>query len=153
MDRQGYYLELWRYRKKYFLIPALLVAVVATIIIFRLPRIYESKATILIEEQQIPPEFVRSTVTGFAEQHIQMLNQQILSRSRLQEIIDKFNLYPEMQKTSTREEIIEEMRKDIAFRTISAQVRDKKKGPSETVTIAFNVIYQGKDPTTVQNVA
>ena len=153
MDRQGYYLELWRYRKKYFLIPAFLVAVVATAVIFRLPRIYESKATILIEEQQIPPEFVRSTVTGFAEHHIQILNQQILSRSRLQEIIDKFKLYPEMQKKSTREEIIDEMRKDIAFKTISAQVHNKKQGPAETVTIAFNVVYQGKDPTTVQNVA
>jgi dihydrodipicolinate synthase/N-acetylneuraminate lyase len=29
MDGSGYYLDLWRYRKMYFLIPALLVAVIA----------------------------------------------------------------------------------------------------------------------------
>ena len=46
-----------------------------------LPSIYESSSTILIEEQQIPEEFVRSTVTGFADQRIQSLTQQILSTS------------------------------------------------------------------------
>lgn len=153
MDRQGYYLELWRYRKKYFLIPALLLAVVATVIIYKLPRIYESKSTILIEEQQIPPEFVRSTVTGFAEHTIQVLTQQILSRNRLQGIIDRFNLYPEMKEKWTKEEIIEQMRGDIDFKTISAKVRGKKQGPADAVTIAFSVSYQGKDPRTVQNVA
>jgi uncharacterized protein involved in exopolysaccharide biosynthesis len=153
MEKQNYYLDLWRYRKKYFLIPFLFLAVVATVIIFKLPKIYESKSIILIEEQQIPPEFVRSTVTGFAESHIQILTQQILSRSRLQEIIDKFKLFPEMQKKSTREEIVEKMRKDIEFKTISAKVRDKRQAGAESVTIAFSVAYQGKDPATVQKVA
>ena len=153
MDGSGYYLDLWRYRKMYFLIPALLVAVIAVVLAFKLPPIYQSTSTILIEEQQIPPEFVRATVTCFADHHIQILNQQILSRSRLQEIVDKFNLYAEMRQKSTREEIIDKMRKDIEFKTISAKVHDKKRGPADTVTIAFTISYQGKSPTTVQQVA
>ncbi len=153
MERQDYYLDLWRYRKKYFLIPALLVAVVAMAIISRLPRIYESKSTILIEEQQIPPEFVRSTVNSLAEHTIQVLTQQILSRDRLQGIIDRFNLYPDLQKKWTREEIVDQMRANIAFKPISAKVRGGPRGPADTVTIAFSVSYQGKDPKTVQNVA
>ncbi len=99
----------------------------ATTIAYLLPPVYESKSTILIEEQQIPPDFVRTTVTGFAEQRIQSLTQQILSRGKLLEIIKQFNLYPEMREKYTTEEIIEKMREDISLETISAEVNDQAK--------------------------
>ena len=69
-------------RKKFFIIPALLVFLVFSAIAVLLPSVYRSSSTILIEEQQIPADFVRSTVTGFAEQRIQSLTQQILSRGQ-----------------------------------------------------------------------
>ena len=75
-----------------------MVLVVSFLVARLLPAIYESSSTILIEEQQIPPEFVRSTVTGFADQRIQSLTQQILSRVKLWEIIQQFNLYPELRE-------------------------------------------------------
>ena len=93
-----------------------------------LPSIYESTSTILIEEQQIPEDFVRSTVTGFADERIQSLTQQILSRSKLWEIIQQFHLYPELQEKYTREEILEKMRDDIKLDTISAEVAGQAKG-------------------------
>ncbi len=114
-------------------------------------------STILIEEQQIPQEFVKSTVTGFADQRIQSLTQQILSRVKLWEIIQQFNLYPEMREKFTREEITEKMRDDIKLDTISAEVaadqeRCKTAG-QPAVTIAFSIAYRGKNPDTVQKVA
>jgi len=89
------------------------VLIIASAIAYLLPSIYESSSTILIQDQQIPPDFVRSTVTGFADQRIQSLTQQILSRTKLGEIIQQFNLYKEMQEKFTREEILEYMRDDI----------------------------------------
>ena len=77
----GHYITILQSRKKYFVIPALVVLVLAVLVAVLLPSIYESSSTILIEEQQIPQEFVKSTVTGFAEQRIQTLSQQILSTS------------------------------------------------------------------------
>jgi uncharacterized protein involved in exopolysaccharide biosynthesis len=62
-------------------IPALVALVLAVLVAVLLPSIYESSSTILIEEQQVPQEFVKSTVTGFADQGIQSLTQQILSTS------------------------------------------------------------------------
>jgi len=143
-------------RKHYFLGTALAIVLVASVVALALPPIYESTATILIEEQQIPPDFVRSTVTGFADQRIQSLNQQILSRTRLLEIIRQFNLYPEMREKYTTEEIIEKMRDDIKVELISAEVTDQKKrgrkAQSEGVTIAFTIAYRGRNPDVVQRV-
>ena len=71
----GYYLSILKSRRNYFIIPAVVVLVVAILVARLLPAIYESSSTILIEEQQIPQEFVKSTVTGFAEERIQSLTQ------------------------------------------------------------------------------
>ena len=152
----GYYISILKSRRRYFIIPALVVLVVSFLVARMLPAIYESSSTILIEEQQIPPEFVRSTVTGLADQRIQSLTQQILSRVKLWEIIQEFNLFPELQKTHTREEMIETMRANIKLHMISAEESGRKGGrPSDqgAVTIAFSIAYRGKDQGTVQKVA
>jgi succinoglycan biosynthesis transport protein ExoP len=154
----GKYIGILKNRKKCFFIPALVVLVVAVLVAWLLPSVYESSSTILIEEQQIPQEFVRSTVTGFADQRIQSLTQQILSRVKLWEIIQQFDLYPELREKLTREEIIAKMREGIKLDTISAEMAsDKRKKPRPTnqpeVTIAFSIAYRGKSPGTVQKVA
>jgi uncharacterized protein involved in exopolysaccharide biosynthesis len=151
----GQYIGILKKRKKWFIIPALVVLVVAILVARLLPAIYESSSTILIEEQQIPQEFVRSTVTGFADQRIQSLSQQILSRVKLWEIVKQFNLYPDLREKLTREEILEMMRENIRLETISAEVGGKKGGrPSQAaVTIAFSIAYRGKNPGTVQKVS
>ena len=97
-----YYWAVLKNRKKHFILAALVVFVSASAIAVLLPPVYQSSSTILIEDQQIPPDFVRSTVTGFADQRIQSLTQQILSRTKLWEIIQQFNLYPELREKMTR---------------------------------------------------
>jgi polysaccharide biosynthesis transport protein len=151
----GQYLAILKNRKKYFIIPAAVVLVVAILIAFLLPPSYQSSSTILIEEQQIPPDFVRSTVTGFADQRIQSLTQQILSRVKLWEIIQQFNLYPKQREKLTREEILDEMRQNIKLQTISAEVAagQKRRSGQSDVTIAFSISYQGENPGVVQKVA
>ena len=153
----GHYISILQSRKKYFVIPALVVLCVAILVAVLLPSIYESSSTILIEEQQIPQEFVKSTVTGFADQRIQSLTQQILSRVKLGEIIQQFNLYSDLKEKLTREEILEKMRDDIKLDTISAEVaagqQKKRSSNKPEVTIAFSIAYRGKDPGTVQKVA
>ncbi|MGQ9688714.1 MAG: GNVR domain-containing protein [Desulfobaccales bacterium] len=151
-----YYWRVFLTRKRYFILPAAAVILISAIVALALPPVYESTSTILIEEQQIPPDFVKSTVTGYADQRIQSLNQQILSRTRLLEIIRQFNLYPEMRDKYTQEEIIEKMRDDIKVELISAEVTDQRKrgraAKSEGVTIAFTIAYRGKNPDLVQGV-
>jgi len=117
-----------------------------------LPSIYKSSTTILIEGQQIPTEFVRTTVTSFAEERIQIITQRIMSRARLLEIINRFNLYPSLKKRRTTEEIIHIMRDDIELETISADVIDSRTGRQTQATIAFTLSYQGKAAEVIQRV-
>ena len=155
------YFDILAKRKKYFIIPFVGLFILVTAIAKLLPSIYESTSTILIETQQIPEDFVRSTVTGFADERIQSLTQQILSRSRLWEIVQQFHLYPESQEKLTREEILEQMRDDIKIETISAEIAGQSRGstrrraprqPGNEITIAFSIAYRGKNPDIVQKV-
>jgi polysaccharide biosynthesis transport protein len=154
-----YYLHLIKVRKWYLIIPAILISIISLLVAFLLPSMYESSSTILIEEQQIPQDFVRTTVTGFADERIQSITQQILSRTKLWDIIKQFNLYSEMREKYTQEEIIEKMRDEIKIDTISVDMLDKQKGrsgskgQSQNLTIAFTISYRGKNPGTVQKVA
>ena len=160
MEKQrdiGYYIHLLKVRKWFLIIPALLISIISLIIAILLPSIYQSNSTILIEEQQIPQDFVRTTVTGVADERIQTLTQQILSRTKLLEIIKQFDLYANMRDKYTQEEIIEKMRDDIKIENIGVDTVQGKKGKAggkgTNITIAFTIAYRGKNPAMVQKVA
>ena len=137
-----------RRRIKIFLLSSIPVFIIVVIVAFILPPIYVSKSTILVESQQIPQEYVKSTVTGYVEQRLQSITQQILSRANLIKIINQFNLYPDMGKKYATEVVLAKMRKDIILETIQAGGRRSK-----DTTIAFTLSYEGKNPTIVQKVA
>ena len=140
-------------RKWYIIVPAVSIFLIAVIVAFAWPRTYRSASTILIEEQEIPREYVMTTVSSYAEQRLQAINQRIMSSTRLTEIIKKQNLYADLQKKSTMEEIIDRMRKDIKFDMISADVIDRRAGRSTAAAIAFSISYEGHNAAVVQQVA
>jgi polysaccharide chain length determinant protein (PEP-CTERM system associated) len=108
----------------------------------------------LIEEQEIPAEFVAATVTSYAEQRLQQINQRIMSTTRLLEIIDRFDLYKKIRRKRTTEEVVKQMRDDVKLGQISAEVIDRRTGRPTSATIAFSLSYQGKDrPEVIQKVA
>ncbi|AJE03260.1 GumC family protein [Geobacter pickeringii] len=140
-------------RKWTLVVPTVSIFLVAAVIAFLLPSIYSSTSTILIEEQEVPREYVNTTVTSFADQRLQSINQRIMGTSKLLDIIGKFNLYADLKNKWTTEEIVAKMRKDIKFNTISADVIDPRSGQPRPATIAFSLSYQGKNPSVVQQVA
>ena len=105
-----HYWNVAKRRKFHILIPAGLVLCLSILVAFLLPPVYRSSATILIEAQEIPQDFVRSTVTGYVEERLQTISQIVLSRSRMLEIIGQFNLYQDLKDRYTTEEIVEKMR-------------------------------------------
>jgi len=115
------------------------------IIAFSLPSVYRSSATILIEEQEVPPEFIRSTVTGYLEERLQTLTQQIMSRPSLLEVINRFNLYADLRDKYTIDEIVEKMRDSIKLETISTEASNPRGGRPVSATVAFTISYEGKN--------
>jgi len=135
------------------IVPALAVFLLSVMVLLVWTPVYRSTSTILIEEQEIPREYVMATVTSYAEQRLQTINQRIMSTARLKEVIDRFNLYADKRASLTTEEIIDNMRKkDIKFETITADVIDRQTGRPGSATIAFSVSYEGKNPMVVQQV-
>jgi len=112
--------------------------------IFSLPTFYRSTAVVLVERQQVPEAFVQSTVTSELETRLHTISQEILSRSRLEALITRFNLYPGERKQGLNEELVERMRKDIK---LELKTTDTKGRPSATT--AFALSYRGPDPQTV----
>jgi len=123
------------------------VVIVGTVVVaVTLPPVYKSSSTILIEQQDIPEEFVKTTISTYAEHQLQIINKRIMSSKRLLEIIDRFNLYEEMRRNKVpSEEIVERMRKDIKLESVNADVMDPRTGRPTTATIAFTLSYEGNN--------
>jgi uncharacterized protein involved in exopolysaccharide biosynthesis len=124
----------------------LMVAAFTTALLW--PPTFRSTATILVEEQEIPQDLVRSTVTSYADQRIQVIGQQVMTRANLLQIMDKYALYPSKRATWTNEELLDRMRKDVKMSLTSADVAGGRR-----VTIAFSLSYDGETPDQAQKVA
>jgi uncharacterized protein involved in exopolysaccharide biosynthesis len=142
---QGYWRLAVKY-KWYTLVSSLALALVFTVIIARFPNVYEATTTILVDPQQIPEKYVSPAVNSDPSSRLNTLTQRVLSSSRLQEIIDKLNLYPEHRRSISPKTLIEVMRHDI---TIQVKV---KQGPVPELS-TFTVTYQGKNPMLTAEVA
>ncbi len=141
-----------RRRRKPFAILFLIVFFSSIIIAFVLPPIYRAESKLTIEEQQIPENFAGSTITTYAEQRLNSIRQQIFSSERLKEIIEKFDLYPDIREKHGMGEAIRNMRESIGIKTESAEFTNPTTGRSMSTTIAFSLYYEGRDPETVQKV-
>lgn len=149
----GDYWAIVKRRRWSLLFSSLAVLLIALATAFLLPPIFASYSTILIEEQQIPTEFVMTTVNTYAEQRVENIKQRVLSFSQLFDIIKQQNLYPDLKDKWTPEEIVEKMRGDIQVKMLSADVFDRRTGRAATVATAFTVSYEGKQPQAVLRVA
>ena len=130
----------------------LIVFVAGTAVAYLLPSIYRSTATILIEQQKIPQELVRSTITTFANQRIQIINRRVMTRSNLLEIINKFSLYEEEKESLPDAVLIKKMRNNIDMDIVSIDVIDPRSGRPTQATIAFTVSFTSKSPILAQKI-
>jgi uncharacterized protein involved in exopolysaccharide biosynthesis len=140
----------WR-RKFHILIPfvVVLTATVATIML--MPPVYEASGRILIESQQIPKELIQSTITTFADERLNVIQQRIMTGQQLFGIIEKFGLYKDEIDRTPRSEILADMRQRITIERVSANVRNQRRGTS--ALIAFTVSFEHASPGVAQRVA
>ena len=115
----------------------------STYAIYRLPAVYRAQAEILVESQRIPERYVSATVTPDLQDRLNALSEQVLSGSRLIEMIDKYGLYKEDRKRLVQEELLTKIRSDIAIKP----TRSGPTGPG-----AFQISYQGGNPVMVARV-
>src|SRR5512138_3726069 len=111
-------LQILKSRIWVLLLPFAVIAAATAVWVHRLPDQYRSETVILVVPQRVPESYVRSTVTTRVEDRLQSLVQQILSRTRLERIIQDFNLYATERRTAIMEDIVQRMRSDISIQVV-----------------------------------
>ena len=101
------YVAILRRRKWRMLLSAAAVFGMSVLAAFVWPPTYRSSATVLIERPEVPPELVQSTVTSFADQRLQTINQRVMTTQNLIDIINEYNLYPDERKKAPITVVVE----------------------------------------------
>src|SRR5258707_10734706 len=86
-----------RRRQSLGIVVASVALTIVVSVMLSFPNLYTARATILVEGQQIPQDYVRTTVTMGLERRLRILSQEILSRDKLGELVDKFDLYRDLR--------------------------------------------------------
>ena len=130
-----------RRRRWHFLLPFFGGWLIVWGISWFLPSLYRSGTLILVEQPSVPEKFVVSNIDNDIQRQLDSITQQILSRTRLLQIIDHLNLYANDRKRKNPDDLVEEMRKDIEIELSHGD--DKKLS-------AFNIYYLSRDPNMAQ---
>ena len=133
------------FRRRKHLVGVVVATVLAAFVPFALylPDLYRATAVVLVE-RPVPESFVRSAVTGELEGRLHVIKQEILSRTRLTELITRFDLYPNLRKRYPLDTALDQMRHDMEIElTGPEQVSGRK------TTVAFKLSYTGASGATV----
>lgn len=153
LDLRPNYAEIIKRRLPLSAVVGIALLVLTVALALGLPSVYTSRSVILIEAQEIPQDLVRSLVTSYADQRMQIIAQRVLTNANLTDIINKYDLYAEDRQRDPLETVLDAMREDITMEPISADVVDPKQGKAVKATIAFELAYENESPELAQRVA
>jgi polysaccharide chain length determinant protein (PEP-CTERM system associated) len=133
-------------RRWFIIVPTVVITVATFVWAASLPNRYRATATILVVPQQVPESYVKPTVTTSLAERLQTIQQQILSRTRLERIIEEFKLYEAERKTMIMEDVVELMRtRDVDVSVPRARRRED--------TSHFTVSFDSSQPRLAMQVA
>lgn len=141
------YKEIFLRRKLYFVIPLAVVFLGACFWAAVAPRKYTASTLVLVTPQRVPSEFVRTTVTSGINERLNAISQEIMSRTRLEAVIDELKLFPDQSETMDREELVAKVRSNIKV--------DLPRGGGRGQETAgyFSINYTSSDPRVAAAVA
>ena len=136
------YLKILRRRKWLLILPIIAVTTAVAYVVYRLPDVYESETLIVVRPSNLPT----SVVTGVSEdtmtRQLTAINQVVASRSSLQPLVEKYDLYRvERGRGEAMEGVIDTMRDNIRVAVNTSR---------NDITNGFNIAYRYRDPRIAQ---
>lgn len=125
----------------------------AVLLAFGLPSVYESTATILIEQQDIPDDLVQSTITSYADERIQVISQRVMSTDNIAGLVKRHELYGYGTDDESVGDKVATLKDSILIEPISADVFNQASGRPAQATIAFTVSVRHKIAETARDLA
>ena len=124
----------------------------ALVLAFRLPPVYLSQATILIEQPAIPEDMVPSTISSYVDEQIQIVAQRVQTPDSIKAIIEEYDLFPEERKTEPIEATIERFIVNTHLENLTTETTDER-GRIAATTFAFVVGFYYGTPEKSQQIA
>jgi polysaccharide chain length determinant protein (PEP-CTERM system associated) len=123
-------------------IPAIIFPIVGYAITFFVAPEYLSQTLVLVEQQKVPESYVKAVVTEDLSGRLASMKEQITSRSRLQPIIERFNLFA--NSGLSMDDRIDRTRKNIGIAPIQSEIARSNGLPG------FFISFKASDPRTAQ---
>ncbi|PYX87973.1 MAG: lipopolysaccharide biosynthesis protein [Acidobacteria bacterium] len=145
------YLGMLRRRIWVILVPALIAPAIGFGISYLLAAKYTSTATVLVEGQKVSEKIVTPITTEDVMQRITTLKQQVLSRNRLQPIVDTLGL---QKGGDSLDDVLDDIRKNVDVQPVEANSTPgvKRKPGQNTDVPGFTVSYTAPVPRIAQQV-
>src|ERR1700683_5063413 len=83
-----------------------------------LPKRFTSQTVVLVEQPTVPGDYVKPVVIENVNQHLASMQEEILSRSRLEPIIKEFGLYSEDIDRAPMDTLVARLRRTITVTPI-----------------------------------
>ena len=132
------YYDILKRRGWIVLIPAILLPIIGFACSFLIAPQYLSQTLVLVESQKVPDNYVKPVISSDLDSRLASMKEQILSRSRIQPIIERYNLYGNSQMTM--DDRIDRARKSITIKPITSEVTHTGGLPG------FFISFQAEDP-------
>jgi polysaccharide biosynthesis transport protein len=116
---------------------ALVLIAVSVVGISLLPDVYQTTTTILVDPQKVSDELIPASVKSPLTERLQNISQEVLGSTHLQRVMDENNLYPELHKSMSTDQLLDYMRNQIQIGVKHAS----GSGPA-----SFSITYEGRDP-------
>ena len=131
---------------------ALLTVLAAVWLAWALPATYQSQGTVLVERVGIPEGLVNSTVTGYAQERIENIKRQALTRERLVEMATRHELFSDSLGAGDVTTAVSMMRQSLLIELLNVEQNQGKRGGQSKVVIAFTVAFQAGNAEVAQAV-
>ena len=134
------YIDILRRHWMWIAGPAFAGVVISVVTAFLWPDTYVSYAVMRIVPSQVSDRIVPSNFNLHMQDRMQTLLQDVTSRSKLIDMIKKFNLYPSEQAKRPLEDIVEDMRRKIKVEPVESAASQQH--DTRTVGSAFRISFQ-----------
>jgi polysaccharide biosynthesis transport protein len=131
-----------RQRIYWVVFPTIICFLMGIAAAFLLPTMYRSTAIMLVESPQLPDDIAGSQDLDIVDQRIAKIRQQVLSRPRLIELIQKHRLYTKERSSKSLSEIVADMRSATSINAVSAEFQKVGNGQSSTVAFSLSFDYE-----------
>ena len=104
-----------------------------------LPKRFTSQTLVLVEQQTVPEPYVKPVISPDTNQRLASMQQEILSRARLEPLIQQFGLYRDAKNPVSTEDLVERLRKAVTVTPIQPMAETSSHGlPGFTISVNFD---------------